>query len=220
MTTGTRASCTVPLGYGPNSAEGTRAPSAIPLSRGINSVTVVRASSVAPLNHGKGACPSRAASLSHASRSNEAAATALRSPKRTCSPPLLPDHVVAVGLRCGKTNTTAPRYFQGSIQCFLATAVGALFSFPSKRQDGLPRPPFPRGLTEKCFSGGTFVATHSSPAPEDAYRVCRPSLVFMHANPRASGFVVTIGTGRITDTARRATGDAKASSQISRTLFP
>ena len=30
----------------------------------------------------------------------------------------------------------------------------------------------------RVFSGGSFVATHSRPAPEDAYRVCWPCFVF------------------------------------------
>jgi len=36
-TTGTRASCAIPVGHGPSSATGTHANSAVPLSRGINS---------------------------------------------------------------------------------------------------------------------------------------------------------------------------------------
>ena len=147
-TTGTRASCAVLLGNGPNPAKRTRAPSAVPLSRGINSATGVRVPNTAPFNHGKGACASRATPPSHASRSSEAAATARHSLKRTCSPPPLPDHVVAVGLRCGKansktplpvhevavglrcgkSNTKTPRSLRGSIRCPLATvACSSLF---------------------------------------------------------------------------------------------
>ena len=104
-TKGTRASCAVPIGHGPSSATGTRANSAVPLSRGINSATGGRVSNAAPLNHGRGACASGAASPSHASRSNEDAATARRLPSRTCSPFPRSDLVVAVGLRCGKANS-------------------------------------------------------------------------------------------------------------------
>ena len=104
-TKGTRASCAVPIGYGPSSAKGTHAHSGVTLSRGINSATGVCVSIAASLNHGTGACALRAASSSHASRSNEAAATARRPPKRTCSPSPLSDQVVAVGLRCGKANS-------------------------------------------------------------------------------------------------------------------
>ena len=68
--------------------------------------------------------------------------------------------------------------------------------------------------------GGTYVATHPSPAHEDAYRVCRRCPVFTHANPRASGGVATSGTGRRIDSARRASGDATASSPISWSPFP
>ena len=104
-TTGTRASGAVPIGHGPNSATGTRANSVVPLSRGINSATGGRVSNAAPLNYGRGACASRAAPPSHASRSNEAAATARRPFKRMCSLSPLSDHVVPVGLRCGKANS-------------------------------------------------------------------------------------------------------------------
>ena len=44
--------------------------------------------------------------------------------------------------------------------------------------------------------------------------------MFTHANPRASGSVATSGAGRRTDTARRASGDATASSLIGWKLFP
>ena len=134
-------------------ARGTRASSAVPLSRGINSVMGARASSAAPLNHGKGACASRAASPSHAPRSNQTAAPARRSTQRVCSPPPLPDHVVAGGLsvgrptpkhlsltmwwrsllRCGTANIKHRDLLRGSIRCFLATAAGALSFFPSRR---------------------------------------------------------------------------------------
>ena len=76
-TKGTRASCAVPSGHGRSSAKKTCAHSALPLSRGVNSATGVRVSNAASLNHGTGACASRAAPRSHASCSNEAAATAL-----------------------------------------------------------------------------------------------------------------------------------------------
>ena len=248
-TKGTRASCAVPIGHGPSSAKGTRAHSAVPLSRGINSATRVRVSNTAPLNHGKGAGASRATPPSHASRSSEAAVTARRPPKRTCSPSplsdqvvavglrcgkansktLLPGHEMAVGLRCGKANTKHLDLWRGSIRCSLATVTSVLSFFPSRRsrRDWLPRPPSPRALTvgsllgwDLCCHRGIYVATHPSPAHEDAYRVCRPCSVFTHANPRASGNVATGGARRRTDTARRASGDATASNPISWTLFP
>ena len=102
---GTRASCAVPIAHGPSLAKGTRANSAIPLSRGLNSATGGRVSNAAPLNHHTGAYASRTAPLSHASCSKEDAATVRRPPKRTCSPSLRSDQVVAVGLRCGKANS-------------------------------------------------------------------------------------------------------------------
>ena len=103
-TKGTRASCTVPIGHGQSSATGTRANSGVPLSRGIHSATGGHVSNAAPLNHGRGACASGAAPPSHASHSNEDAATARGPPSRTFSPSPRSDQVVAVGLRCGKAN--------------------------------------------------------------------------------------------------------------------
>ena len=69
-------------------------------------------------------------------------------------------------------------------------------------------------------SGGTYLAAHTSPAHEDGYSGYKPCSVFPHANPRASGSVATGGVGRRTDTARRGSGDATASSPISWTLSP
>ena len=150
----TRASCAVPIGHGPSSAKGTHAHSAVPLSRGINSATGVCISSAAPLNHGTGACASRAALPSHASRSNGDAATARRPPKRTCSPsPLsdqvvsvglrcgkansktfLPGHEVAVGLRCGKANTKTPRSLARLDPLFPRDSSGRSILFPIKEE--------------------------------------------------------------------------------------
>ena len=152
-TKGTRALCAVRLGHGTSSAKETRAHSAVPLSRGINLATGACVLNAAPFNHAKGACDSRASPPSLALRSNEAAATARRPPTRTCSPShisdhvvavglkcgmvnskaLLPGHEVAVGLRCGKANTKHRDIRRGSIRCSLATVVGALSFFPSRR---------------------------------------------------------------------------------------
>ena len=149
-TKGTRASCAVPIGHGPSSAKGTRAHNAVPLSHGIKSATGVRFSNATPLNHGKEACASRAAPPSHASRSNESAATARRPPKRTCSPLPLSDHVravslrygkansktllrnqeVVVGLRCGKANTKTPRSFARLDPVFPRDSNGRSILFP------------------------------------------------------------------------------------------
>ena len=53
-----------------------------------------------------------------------------------------------------------------------------------------------------------------------AHRVYGPCFVFQYANPRVCGYVCPSGTGRRSDTARRASGDSTASSLISWTLFP
>ena len=163
MTKGTRTSCAVPVGRGPSSAKGIRAHSAVPLSHGINSATGGRVSNAAPLNHGKGACASRAAPPSHASRSIEDAATARGPPKRTCSPsPLsnqvvavglrcekansktpLPGHEVAVGLRCGKANTTIPRSLARLDPVFPRDKSGRPNLFPIKEESSRLATSFP-----------------------------------------------------------------------------
>ena len=141
--TETRASCAVPLGHGLSPAKGTRAPSAVPLCRGVNSATGYAFQTPPPSTMG------REPTL-HASRSKEAAATARRSLKRTCSPPPLPDHVVAVGLRygkansktllrnqevvvglrCGKANTKTPRSFARLDPVFPRDSNGRSILFP------------------------------------------------------------------------------------------
>ena len=47
----------------------------------------------------------------------------------------------------------------------------------------------------EALSGGHFVATHPSPAFEDAYWVCRPSSAFTHATPFAQCSFGYSGTG-------------------------
>ena len=66
-------------------------------------MTGVRVSNAGP-NRGTVACASCAAPPGHASRGNEAPASARRPPRRTCSPSPRSDQVVAVGLRCGKAS--------------------------------------------------------------------------------------------------------------------
>ena len=132
------------------------------------------------------------------------------------------DHEVAVGLRCKKANTKTPRSLVRLDPVLPRDSSGRSILFPSRRsrRDYQPRSPSPRGLTETSTSGGTYVATHPSPAHEDVYRVCKPCFVFTHANPRASGNVDNSGADRRTDTARRASGDSTVSSLICWTLFP
>ena len=101
-TTGTRASCAIPVGHGPSSATGTHANSAVPLSRGINSAMGGDAFQTPPPS-----TMAREPALQappppgHASHSNDDAVMARRPPSRTCSPSRRSDQVVAVGLRCG-----------------------------------------------------------------------------------------------------------------------
>ena len=153
-TKGTRVSCAVPIGHGPSSAKGTHAHSAVPLSRDINSATGIRVSNAAPLNYGTGACASRAALPSHASRSNEAAATARRPPRQTCSPALLSDQVVTAGLRCGKANTKTPRSLSRLDPVFPRDSTGHYILFPIKEESSRLATSFPpRGLTERSLLG-------------------------------------------------------------------
>ena len=100
-TTGTRASCAIPVGHGPSSATGTHANSAVPLSRGINSAMGGTRFKRRPPQPWQRSLRFGRRSPSHASRSNEDAATVRRLPSRTCSPFPRSDQGVAVGLRCG-----------------------------------------------------------------------------------------------------------------------
>ena len=139
----TRASCAVPIGHGPSSARGTHAHNAVLLSRRKHLATGVRVSNAAPLNHGTGACASRAAPPSHASRSNEAAATARRPPKRTCSLSPLSDQLVAVGLRCGKGKTETPRSLARFDPVFPRYSIGLSIFFPIKEESSRLATSFP-----------------------------------------------------------------------------
>ena len=145
--------------------------------------------------------------------------TARRPPKRTCSPALPSDHVVAVGLRCGKANTNTPIYFARLDPVFPRDSSGRSIIFPIKKESTrlATSSPFPKISNGKGPSRGEI--NHPSPAYYDACRACRPCSVFTHANPRASGSVATSGGGRRIDTARRASGDATASSPIFLALF-
>ena len=64
------------------------------------------------------------------------------------------------------------------------------------------------------------VATFPNPAPRNDHRVYAHCFVLSQASPRVSSYVCPSGTGKKSDTARRASGDATASSLISWTLFP
>ena len=238
-TKGTRPSCAVP---GSEFAKRTCAHSVVPLSRGINSATGGRVSNAAPLNHGRGACASGAAPPSHASRSNEDAATARRPPSRTCSPSPRSDQVVAVGLRCGrptltlraghkvvvglrcgKANTKTPTSLVRLDPVFTRDSSGRSILFPikgessrlatsfpfSKRANG-KEPPRVRPMLPP-----TRAPLNKTPTGSASPALSSRTLTHVHqatAIPRWSS--------RRTDTARRASGDATASSLISWTLFP
>ena len=179
--------------------------------------------------------------LLHASRSNTAAATARRPPKRTCSPSplsdhlvavdlrcgkansntLLPGHEVAVGLRCGKANTKAPRSFVRLDLVFPRDSSER--SVPCIKEESsrlATSSPFSKSLTERSLCGWDVCCHPPEPRSRRSLQGLQALSVFTHANPRASGSVATSGTGRRIYSARRASGDATAPSPISWTLFP
>ena len=98
-TTGACTSSAAPLSQDTGACASSAAPSA----------TGVCASGAALLSLGTGACAPSTADSSHAPHSGQTAASARRSFQRECLTPPPPGHVVAVGLRCGKADTEAPR---------------------------------------------------------------------------------------------------------------
>ena len=134
---------------------------------------------------------------------------------------LPPGYEVAAGLRCGKSNTKTPRSFARVDPLLRRDGGGcsiilAIKEEPSRLATLSPLSKRPYG---KEPSRVPPIATHPSPAHEDAYRVCRPCSVFMHTKSLACGSVAASGAGRRTDTARLASGDVIASSPIRWTLF-
>ena len=95
--------------------------------------------------------------------------------------------------------------------------------YPFSRQGGGDKisylAPFQDVETERACSGGNLVAALPSPGFGDTSRVCRPSFVYVHANPREACTVGNSGAGSRSDTARRASVDTTASSQIHWTLY-
>ena len=75
-------------------------------------------------------------------------------------------------------------------------------------------------LRKRASLGKHIIATCPSPAAEDAHRIYGPCFVSSRANPRASGYACPSCTGTLSDTARRASDDATASSRINWTLIP
>ena len=163
-TTRTRAPCAVALGHGLTSATGIRDFSAVPLSHDLNSAMEVRAPNAAPTNHGWGSC-ALCASPRHASGSNKAVVTARRLFRRTCSFPLLPNHVMAVGLRCadlktlfpdhevavglrwGKANNKSRRYFARLDSVFVRDSSGRSILFSIKEESTRIATPSPFSKT-------------------------------------------------------------------------
>ena len=92
---------------------------------------------------------------------------------------------VAVGLRCGKADIEAPRSMVKLDSAFPRNSGGRSTLFPVKEES----------TKLEALSGGHFVATHPSPAFEDAYWVCRPSSAFTHATPFAQCSFGYSGTG-------------------------
>ena len=67
-------------------------------------------------------------------RSKKIAAPARRSTQRACSPLPFHDHVVAVGLRCGKANTKKPRSFSWLDLAFLRDCSARYIRLPIKEE--------------------------------------------------------------------------------------
>ena len=116
------------------SATGARASGAAPLSYGIIQATGACASGPAPLSVGTGACATDAPSPSHAPRSSQTAAPARRSFRRGCSTLPPTGHAVAVGWRCGKADTEAPRSRMKLDSAFARKSDGFPTRFPAKEK--------------------------------------------------------------------------------------
>ena len=124
-----------------------------------------------------------------------------RSTQRTCSLTPFPDHVLAVTLRCGKANTKPPlpdHVVAVGLRCRkpnYKTQSSFARLDPMFPRDSSGHSPFSRRHNGKSLLRCEVVATHTNPASENVYRVCRPSFVFRHANPGATGCVSTSETG-------------------------
>ena len=195
----TRASRAVPLGHRLSSTTGTRASSVVPLSRGINSAMGVRAPHAAPINHVAGAW-ALPAPPTDASRNNTAAVTASRHFRLTSSSPPLPDHAMAVGLRCGtadpQTMFLSPRWrsvrgvgrstLKHRDICEARSGVCSQYQralCPCWHQGGVDKIRYLVSLLQqsyqkRAFSGKTTTVTCPSPVQGDAHRVYGPYFVF------------------------------------------
>ena len=116
------------------SATGARASGAAPLSYGIIQATGACASAPAPLSVGTGACATGAPSPSHAPRSSQTAEPACRSFYRECSTLPPTGHAVAVGWRCWKADTEAPRSRMKLDSAFAHKSGGFPTRFPVKEE--------------------------------------------------------------------------------------
>ena len=87
-----------------------------------------------PLSLGRRACAPSAAPPNHEPRSSQPAAPARRSFQRGCPTPPPPYHAVAVGLRCGKADTEAPRSRMKLDSAFPRNSGGRSTLFPAKEE--------------------------------------------------------------------------------------
>ena len=179
------------------STTGARASGAAPLSYGIIQATGACASGAAPLSLGTGACAPSAAPPSHAPRSSQTAAPARRSYQRGSPTPPLPCHAVAVGSRCGKADTEAPR---SRVKLDSAT-------FPI-RSAGRKPPPVDNLVPT---AGGLLLK-----ASTESAGLLSPSRTLTHVRGAPSATVEQ----KKPDTARRASGDSTTSGQINRSIIP
>ena len=189
-TTGACASSAAPLSQGAGAyalsaaplASGARISSAAPLSYSIIQATGACASGAASISLGTEALAPSAVPPSHAPRRSQTAALARRSFQRGCptSPP--PDHAVAVGLRCRKADTEAPRSRVKLDSAFPRNSGGHSSLFPAKEEPTrlATSSPFPsRPTGGKPSPAGTLLPPPRAPLLKAS--TCLQVLFRLHA---------------------------------------
>ena len=211
-------------------APGACASYAAPLSQGTGACSLsaapsaagARASDAAPLSLGTGACAPSAAPPSYAPRNSQTAAPARRSYPPGCPTPPPLGHAMAVGLRCWKAGTEAPRSRVKLNWAFPRTSGGRYILFPVKEEPtriatSSPFPSWSAGRKPPRVenlvppTGGLLLkASIGSAGPRSPSR----TLTHVRSAPSATA------EQEKPDTARRASGDSTTSGQINRSVIP
>ena len=228
--TGACASSAAPLSQGTGScalsaapsATGARASGAAPLSYGIIQATGACASGAAPLGLGTVACAPGAAPASHAPRSSQTVAPARRSYQRGCLTPPPPGHAVAVGLRCGKADTEAPRSRVKLDSAFPRNSDGRSTLFHVKEEPtrlATSSPFSSRSAGSKPSPVDNLLPPTGAPLLKASTGFAGPlwpsrTLTHVRSAPSATA------EQEKPDTARRASGDSTTSGQINRSVIP